>query len=188
MIKAIEFARQKSYKEAIHEISKQLNTDDCQRQAILIIQQMLNAYTEYSSSSIMDFYELIKTTTSFQLPRFQSRSDGPTLAESFYRGTKYSDLALLIKNQEKVGCDRTIHQAKGSEFKNVLVVVKPKPNTNYDENRDLGFLLNPDINNEEHRVYYVAVSRAQENLYLYIPSLSVTAAGRLDGVCEIKYL
>lgn len=188
LIKAVELSRQKSYKEAIRELSRFLSNEDRQRQAIFIIHQLLNAYTEYSNKSIMEFYEKVKSLNFIQIPRFQKRSGSTTPAESFYREMKYSELALLIKNQEKVGFERTIHQSKGSEFENVLVVVKPSPKQTYSEKRDLGFLLNPDINNEEHRVYYVAASRAKRNLYFCVPSLSEAGARKIKDICEIKYL
>lgn len=188
LMKAVEFARQKSYKEAIREVSRHLIDEDSQRQAISIIHGLLSSYSEYSSNPLIEFYEKIKALNIIHLPNFQRRKGAQTPAEHFYRTTKYAELALLIKNQEKVGFDRTIHQAKGCEFENVLVVVKPKPNQNYNESRDLGFLLNPDINNEEHRVYYVAASRAQKNLYFCVPYLSETGVNKIKNICEIEYL
>jgi len=71
-----------------------------------------------------------------------------------------------LRRLEKIGEDitaeprirvSTIHQAKGGECENVIVLL------------DLGkivyrsYLKNPD---DEHRVFYVAVTRAKENLYI----------------------
>lgn len=68
---------------------------------------------------------------------------------------------------------RTIHKAKGSEFDNMMVIVRGKDGQKYNEERDLGLLLKPDINgNEDHRVNYVACSRAKENLYICVPEMS----------------
>lgn len=54
----------------------------------------------------------------------------------------------------------TIHGAKGGESDNVLLFTDLAPRT-YDE-----FLLRPD---DEHRVFYVGVTRAKENLHLLQP-------------------
>ncbi|MEQ7049903.1 ATP-dependent helicase [Paenibacillaceae sp. P-4] len=188
LIKTIEFAKQKNYKNSIQEIRRNLMGGESHRVALTIIHQLLNEYAEYSNKSMMDFYDIIKALDVFQLPNFQIRKNNPTQAESFYKNIKYSEVALLIKHQENIGRDRTIHQAKGSEFENVLVIIKPKSNQKYNEDRDLAFLLSPDINNEEHRVYYVAASRAQKNLYFCVPSLSPKAASKLEEVCEIKHI
>ena len=61
-----------------------------------------------------------------------------------------------IKGEPRIKVS-TIHQAKGGECDNVVVLL------------DLGrlvyksYLKNPD---DEHRVFYVAVTRAKENLYI----------------------
>ena len=85
------------------------------------------------------------------------------------------DIAYL-RRLERIGEDikgeprirvSTIHQAKGGECDNVVVLL------------DLGKLVyrayvkNPD---DEHRVFYVAFTRAKENLYIVEAS---TAAGYL---------
>ena len=78
---------------------------------------------------------------------------------------KLSDIAYLRRleqlNEDIRGEPRirvsTIHQAKGGECDNVVVLL------------DLGklvyksYLKNPD---DEHRVFYVAVTRAKHNLYI----------------------
>lgn len=60
---------------------------------------------------------------------------------------------------------KTIHKAKGDEFDNVMVCL--------DAEKALDFFLQPNLlNNESHRVYYVASSRAKERLFFSIPLLS----------------
>lgn len=55
---------------------------------------------------------------------------------------------------------KTIHKSKGEEFDNVLVIEK-----------EIDYLTSFDINNEEHRIRYVAVSRTKDNLFISVPSL-----------------
>ena len=50
----------------------------------------------------------------------------------------------------------------------------------FTEEKTLKFLLNPDIRNRESdRVYYVAMSRARNRLFLTVPSLSIQVEKKL---------
>ena len=63
-----------------------------------------------------------------------------------------------------VGGLLTIHKAKGDEFESVLFVLENEKN--------LDFLLNPNLDSEPQRVSYVAVSRPKKNLFINTPTLS----------------
>ena len=75
---------------------------------------------------------------------------------------------------------RTIHKAKGDEFDNVMICLG--------DEKALGFFLHPDLlNNESHRVYYVAASRAKEKLFFSIPLLSNGIRKKIEKLgIEIK--
>ena len=66
-------------------------------------------------------------------------------------------MAICVDIIEDTSNHITIHKAKGAEFKNVFVI----------GNKDtLSLLLKPDLmNNEEHRIFYVAMSRAKKKLF-----------------------
>lgn len=83
---------------------------------------------------------------------------------------------------EDSSAQRTVHKAKGDEFDNVLVV--------FTEEKALNTLLNPNLkDNESDRVYYVAMSRARERLFLTVPSISQQMESHLKRLpIEIKYL
>lgn len=54
------------------------------------------------------------------------------------------------------------------------------------EEKYLDFLLKPDLDkNEEHRIYYVAISRATERLFINVPNLSKENADKLKKLFEI---
>jgi superfamily I DNA/RNA helicase len=55
---------------------------------------------------------------------------------------------------------RTIHQAKGAESPAVFVVL---------DGDQADHILNPAQNDEEQRITYVALSRAQDELFIYCP-------------------
>ena len=71
------------------------------------------------------------------------------------------DLANDIKNSHNNNF-RTIHSCKGLEFDNVLILI---------DNASLKFLFDFNMDVEKHRVYYVAMSRARNNLFISIPYL-----------------
>ena len=62
---------------------------------------------------------------------------------------------------------------------------------NFDELKDLKFLFSPKITeDEDDRVYFVAISRAKENLFINIPSLSEDNKNKLDelNLFHFEYL
>ncbi len=185
-IKALEYARLLNFKKAIQEISRSTSKISDKKRALEIIQHMLAEYPQYKDEPIEKLYlEILRLE--IKIPAILKRIP-PTPIETFYKSKTYSELAVLIQNQENVGHHRTIHQAKGSEYENVLVNVLPNKQK-YSEKRELGFLLNPDTSNQEdHRVYYVAASRAISNLFFCVPSLSASAKKQLSKLCDIHTL
>jgi len=66
-------------------------------------------------------------------------------------------------------------------------IVKGQYGKKYKEERDLAFLLNPDlINLEEHRVNYVACSRAKENLIINLPEMTKEVNDKLIDYFDIS--
>jgi len=56
------------------------------------------------------------------------------------------------------------------------------PESDDKTNCGLDFILNPNIAFEENRVYYVALSRAREKLYISIPKINDEVKDRLMKV------
>ena len=74
---------------------------------------------------------------------------------------------------------KTIHKAKGDEFDNVLLVLR--------EENDINFLIEQNLlSNEEHRINYVAMSRAKNRLFISIPTLSASTQLSLNGTYDIE--
>ena len=91
-----------------------------------------------------------------------------------YVSYSYMDFALCVSHEDDYGLQRTIHKAKGDEFSNVLVCIG--------DEKDLSFITNSNIgNNENHRVYYVAASRAKERLFFSVPTLSDVNKAALEN-------
>lgn len=69
----------------------------------------------------------------------------------------------------------TVHQAKGLEWKKVVVSLTPNKASNRDNTTLDAMYNNPCLLEEEAaqeftRMYYVACSRAEEDLYIHLPN------------------
>jgi DNA helicase-2/ATP-dependent DNA helicase PcrA len=75
---------------------------------------------------------------------------------------------------------RTIHSAKGAEFKNVLL--------HFEETNDFrNYILDGkkyiNIDKDDGRIYYVGCSRAKDNLFLNIPDINDTDIEKIVNMC-----
>lgn len=86
--------------------------------------------------------------------------------KEFGSNWKVLDFVQCLKMRDDNSQVRTIHKAKGAEFDTVVVV--------FQEESDLTHVLDPkmDIEDDESRIYYVALSRAQNHIIFSVPSLS----------------
>ncbi|WP_264550772.1 UvrD-helicase domain-containing protein [Flavobacterium sp. N2038] len=179
-IKAIEYAREGKFKDAIKEMQKEFKTKTDpmigKRKSLDIIVLLLSNYDTYKDGSLYDFFTFVKQNIKPEISDLRKGS-----AKSFYDNHTYQQMTLCVKIPEDLSRDKTIHKAKGDEFDNVLLILP--------EEKDLSFLLTPDTqNNEEHRVNYVAVSRAKNKLFISVPTLSATNMATLKSHFEIKTL
>lgn len=159
LIKAIENARQGYFRNAVNIIAR--NNIGSGPQPIDIIMSALRNYPNFCDKTLSFFFSFANTAYNLGLPKI-SRG-GP---KDFYEGHSYKDLAANVKFEVDTGIQRTVHKAKGDEFANVYFTIGK-------EEYLIDFLLSPQIMTKEaHRVYYVAMSRAINRLFLNIPTLS----------------
>jgi DNA helicase-2/ATP-dependent DNA helicase PcrA len=162
-IKALELSADKRYRDSIREISKFLKIENDKtahkKEALRCLNLMLARYAEIQEMSLMEFHAFLKSNVKDSLAK-PSRGR----PKEFYDKYKYKELAVCVNIKEDNSLNRTIHKAKGDEFDNVILVLKKAS--------DLAFVLNPDLEgDEEHRINYVAVSRARKKLFISVPSL-----------------
>lgn len=171
-IKALEHAKAKKFKKAFDLLAR-LDVDI--KDAVVKIQSLLSSYDDISKMSLYEFYDYLNKTFGLSMATLKKGQ-----AQTFYNSHQYSQLAMCVNHEDDDGIQRTIHKAKGDEFDNVMVCLG--------DEKALDFFLQPDLlNNESHRVYYVAASRAKEKLFFSIPLLSNGIRKKIEKLgIEIK--
>lgn len=164
IIHAIEYGRQMKLKDALKFMKKAFRKIDnfTVSDSIRKLKSLLSDYETISSLNIKDFYN----SYIYKFHGIKSKISSGAIND-FYESLTYKEVAALVNITDDKSLYKTIHKAKGEEFNNVLVVVPKQENNN-----ELDFLLSPDMKKEEHRVYYVALSRAKKRLYINIPEIS----------------
>jgi DNA helicase-2/ATP-dependent DNA helicase PcrA len=159
-IKATELAMYNRFKEALKEIEKTLpNKDTARKEALNRLALLVSRYHEYSNGSLLDFHAFV----SANIKAVSALRAGAI--QDFYTNNSYKQLAVCVNIVEDNSLHRTIHKSKGDEFDNVMIII--------DKEADLSFLFSPNLDsNEDHRVFYVAMSRAKSRLFISTPTLS----------------
>lgn len=157
---AIELARQGNFDRAFRKLDK---FDYKPEDSIKLLKKFLDDYKSYSNNSLAGFLNYLKNL------KFKISGLSKGKAKTFYESHSYKQLALGMDTFDQPVLYRTIHKAKGDEFNNVFISIE------YDDQnkRNADFLTNPDLlHQESQRVYYVAISRAKQNLFIQFPMLS----------------
>lgn len=159
-IKAVEFAKSKCIKDALKNIMQFCEENKkANPEALRFLFLLVNRYNEYCEGNVIDFHDFVSKNIRI-LPGFREGK-----IKNFYTNTPYKQLAIAVNIVGDRALCRTIHKSKGDEFNNVMLILKKES--------DLDFLFNPDLDGEEeHRIYYVAASRAKRKLFISIPSLT----------------
>lgn len=178
-IKSIELALQKKFKDAIKEMEKNFYSiqDKSLRKKTAFghLAFLLSKYDEYKKEKLIVFCNILKTALRPDIAKLTRGA-----AFNFYSDKIYQQFAVCINIPDDNSQSRTIHKSKGDEFDDVLVLMKDK--------KDLAILLNPNLASEEQRIWYVAASRARNNLMLNIPELDQILEVKLPAVIDVVRL
>ena len=175
-IAAVETARNQNFKDALKILDKIDFLKKNDKNKLSYLKLLLDGYNEYSNGYLKDLHQYINDKLYGNLSKVTTGKP-----KKFYESKKYKELAICINSTNQESNNKTIHQSKGDEFDNVMLIK---------EDGNLDFLINPDlVNNEEHRIYYVAMSRAKEKLFINIPFLeNCQNLNELEDLFEIEYL
>jgi DNA helicase-2/ATP-dependent DNA helicase PcrA len=171
-IKATEFAINNRFKDAIKELEKLFkgeNKDLSKKETLKYLTLLINSYHEYCNGTLYDYHTFINA----KIIKIARSTKGRIL--DFYTNHTYQQIAIGVNIIEDDSLHRTIHKSKGAEFDNVMLIM--------DEEKDLDFLFAPDLDKkEEHRVFYVAISRAKNRLFISIPTLNAGNRAKLAAM------
>jgi len=162
-IKGVELALVGNFRlslKCIEKIFTSLNEDERILTSINYLSRLIVDYNKYCESTILNFSNYISSIANLQMPKYARGK-----AFEFTEQCTYKQLAVNISLEDEKSQFITIHKAKGEEYDSVLL--------NLVKESDLSFLLEPNlVANEEHRINYVAISRAKRNLYINVPTLT----------------
>jgi DNA helicase-2/ATP-dependent DNA helicase PcrA len=182
LFKAYDFYENGKFKEAVGELKKYIKTSDLdgigKRRIAIEILEYLKKNLDNSIEDIYNFWQK-KLYKEFGI-KIDSKLQGKEV-----HSYKFKDFLPFLAKQTKVSSKiRTIHQAKGDEFSNVLICLFDKTDKNGKIKKSVNNILVDYIINakgnigldteigEETRIYYVALSRAKEQLFINIPTLN----------------
>ena len=121
-IKAVEYAKEGKFKDAIKEMQKEFKTKTDPtigiRKSLDFIVLLLSNYETYKNGSLYTFFTFVKQNIKPEISDLRKGS-----AKSFYDNHTYQQMALCVKIPEDLSRDKTIHKAKGDEFANVLLIL-----------------------------------------------------------------
>lgn len=169
IIYGIEYCKQNKIKEGIKHIKRAYRkVDDFgDKEALSVLNNILPNYDKFVKENIKKFY----MNNIHNLPYTRESKIQRGKKDDFYSNLLYKNVSLAIKlDEDSEVLYKTIHKSKGDEFDNVLIVISDKFNEIRECN--LEFLLNPNKECENDRLYYVALSRAKNKLFINIPNLS----------------
>jgi len=167
-IKATEYAKHSRYKDALKELEKAFKEqkENAKKEALKHLALLVSRYNDYCNGNLKDYHFFIHTNIK-GIPSFRAGN-----IQDFYTNQTYQQLAVCVNIIEDNSLHRTIHKSKGDEFDNVMLILEKE--------QDLNCLFSPNLNtNEDHRVFYVAMSRAKKRLFISTPTLTDSNKAKL---------
>jgi DNA helicase-2/ATP-dependent DNA helicase PcrA len=178
ILKGFRYYRKDDFRNALNEILRVLNKAcktcnasilkiDVRRIAIKIIDSARKEST--LETPVRDFYleSITWMRKEYGIKGYPSLRSGN--ASAFYQLHRINDMLPFVKIDTRIDdLERTIHSAKGSQFKNVLVWFEKSDDF---KKYILEGSKHIDEEDEEGRIYYVACSRAMSNLFINIPDI-----------------
>jgi DNA helicase-2/ATP-dependent DNA helicase PcrA len=130
--------------------------------AISIIDYLISHKNNNLNKTILEFHNALYEYLSLNYQVTVGAKISKGAFKDFAHEKTYADLVQSLRIKDDTSKIKTIHKAKGAEFNNVLVA--------FDSSDELKYILEPQKYqiDDDSRIYYVAFSRARENLYLHI--------------------
>jgi len=176
MILGIELAIQRDFRESITGIERNLRKfkngkavqKPIKREAAMnCLHSAVDEWVLWKESTLLEFNNhFVKYLNDEYSIKVGARITSGKI-KTFAESRKCKELSQCLKLKDDKSNVRTIHKAKGGEYDTVVV--------GFEDEGDLKHIISPDIDydkNDECRIYYVALSRAKQYLYICSPTLS----------------
>lgn len=173
ILTGIENARLLLMDEAVKYIAKgfHLNTKHInqKKEAIMKMQYLLRSYEYFSKGNLLGFLNVL-----IELDGSISKVSRGKVFDAYNK--PYIEYAKCVNYKDDNTQFITIHKSKGLGFDNVLLVLPEKEVA-------MDYLLQTDLQHkdDDHRLYYVACSRARNRLFINLPELSKEETEKLIG-------
>lgn len=140
--------------------------------AVALIEFLMTNYHSIMNGTLLQAYEQFSNIIQQNICYLSLIGVSRGRFKDFSESTQYDALANsvnLSSNESRI--IRTIHQAKGAQFKNLLVSFNHMDSAKASE--QLNHILSPNsfANSEEKRITYVSLSRAEDRLFLSMPEI-----------------
>lgn len=172
-LKAIEAFKQLDYKKAMEEIESLQKRDAKinEKEALKYLEVVRKTYKKYLDKPLRSYYNTVLNKEPLTNTSFLAQQGRPW--KNYELSLRNALSAVSIEDRKHLEV-QTIHSMKGDEKDNVLVSLPSKA---------ANFLLSPKLSNknDKHRVYYVAASRARENLAFQVDKEYYEEIKRLDN-------
>ncbi len=146
---------------------KEVNIELRRGVSLSFLEFMVTQHELFITKSTLEVYAALVEYAKLCLDGFSLRK---AVKGKFYEEAAkcpYSDLVHGLRTTDETRLTRTIHQAKGSEAESVFIVL---------DDGEADHILNPQADNEEHRITYVGLSRAKSELFIFCPEQEKLAA------------
>lgn len=175
LVQALELAKNLDIKQALKYMKQAYRKTDVftEKEALENLRRLLSGYDDFQNKNITYLHnEFIVGHNEVSGKITRGR------VKVLYDELTYKQLVSQIKSIENGEIDfKTIHQSKGEEYDTVCVTLPSEK-----DGKEIDFLIKPDMNKEAHRVYYVALSRAQNRLIIKMESISDENKMKLEGI------
>jgi len=135
----------------------------------VVIERLLQNYDGVLDMTVADAYAIVADAARSALPGLTMRGYATGKPKAIANGTRVRTLNSAVVIEDESRSCRTIHKAKSEEFDAVLLCLQ--------DEGCLEHVLAPEraqdeVEQEEQRMTYVALSRARDRLVISVPALS----------------
>ncbi|MCS3705016.1 DNA helicase-2/ATP-dependent DNA helicase PcrA [Salinibacter ruber] len=159
---------------------RSLSREDRRRTAATLLPLLLGDVDRYQEMSGLEFYRSVRKKMLEILPNTPMVNPGGRYAE-LLEETSYEELYATARLRSGDGQVKTVHKSKGEEYPVVLVHRGSREGESDDT---ISHLLTPKEigDQEERRVTYVGLSRAEDRLYICVEKLSENKEAQLEDL------